>query len=56
MGATAMARGTSPFPSWLNVIDQSVSDELAQIVSMLRDATLRGFCRVIEKALGARHA
>lgn len=31
-------------------------DELAVIVSMLYGATLRGFCRVIEKAIGGRHA
>ena len=35
---------------------QSTPDELALIVSMLDGATLRGFCRVIEKALGVRHA
>lgn len=31
-------------------------DELALIVAMLYGATLRGFCRVIEKALGVCHA
>ena len=31
---------------------QSDPDELALIVSMLYGATLRGFCRVIEKAIG----
>jgi hypothetical protein len=31
-------------------------DDLALIVSMLYGATLRGFCRVIVKALGVRHA
>lgn len=31
-------------------------DELALIVSMLYGAPLRGFCRVIEKALGVHHA
>ena len=31
-------------------------DELALIVSMLYGATLRGFCRAIEKALGVRRA
>ena len=36
--------------------EQAESDELALIVSMLYGATLRGFCRVIEKALGVRHA
>lgn len=35
---------------------QADPDELALIVSMLYGATLRGFCRVIEKALGERHA
>jgi hypothetical protein len=35
---------------------QADPDELALIVSMLYGATLRGFCRVIEKALGVRHA
>lgn len=34
---------------------QADPDELALIVSMIGDATLRGFCRVIEKALGVRH-
>ena len=33
---------------------QADPDELALIVSMLYGATLRGFCRVIEKALGAQ--
>ena len=36
--------------------EQAAPDELALIVSMLDGATLRGFCRVIEKALGVRHA
>ena len=31
-------------------------DELALIVVMLYGATLRGFCRAIEKALGVHHA
>jgi hypothetical protein len=31
-------------------------DELALIVSMLYGATLRGFCRVLAKAIGAQHA
>ena len=31
---------------------QAAPDELAMIVSMLSGAALRGFCRVIEKALG----
>jgi hypothetical protein len=35
---------------------QADQDELALIVSMLYGAKLRGFCRVIEKALGAHHA
>jgi hypothetical protein len=35
---------------------QADTDELALIVSMLYGATLRGFCRVIEKALGVHHA
>ena len=35
---------------------QADPDELALIVSMLYGATLRGFCRVIEKTLGIRHA
>ena len=35
---------------------QADPDELALIVSMLYGATLRGFCRVIEKALWVRHA
>lgn len=30
-------------------------NELALMVSMLYGATLRGFCRVIEKAMGVRH-
>lgn len=34
--------------------EQADPDELALIVSMLYGATLRGFCRVIEKAV--RHA
>ena len=33
---------------------QADPDELALIVSMLYGATLRGFCRVIEKAMGVR--
>ena len=36
--------------------EQADPEELALIVSMLSGATLRGFCRVIEKALGVRHA
>lgn len=35
---------------------QAGPDELALIVSMLYGATLRGFCRAIEKALGVHHA
>ena len=35
---------------------QADPDELALMVSMLYGATLRGFCRVIEKALGVHHA
>ena len=35
---------------------QADPDELALIVSMLYGATLRGFCRVIEKALWVRDA
>ena len=35
--------------------EQADPDELALIVSMLYGATLRGFCRVLVKALGARH-
>jgi hypothetical protein len=35
---------------------QAHPDELALVVSMLYGATLRGFCRVIEKALGVCHA
>ena len=31
-------------------------DELAVAVSMLYGATLRGFCRVLAKALGVHHA
>lgn len=34
---------------------QADPDELALIVSMLYGATLRGFCRVIAKALGVQH-
>lgn len=34
---------------------QADPGELALIVSMLYGATLRGFCRAIEKALEARH-
>ena len=34
---------------------QADPDELAVIVSMLYGATLRGFCRALEKAIGARH-
>ena len=34
---------------------QADPDELALIVSMLYGATLRGFCRAIEKALGVQH-
>ena len=36
--------------------EQAGPDELALIVSMLYGATLRGFCRAIEKALGVHHA
>lgn len=35
---------------------QADPDELALIVSMMYGAALRGFCRVIEKALGVHHA
>lgn len=35
--------------------EQADPDELALIVSMLYGATLRGFCRVIQKALGVQH-
>lgn len=35
---------------------QADPDELALILAMLYGAALRGFCRVIEKALGVRHA
>lgn len=35
---------------------QADPDELALIVAALYGATLRGFCRVLEKALGVRHA
>ena len=35
---------------------QADPDELALIVSMLYGAALRGFCRLIEKALGVHHA
>ncbi len=35
---------------------QADPDELALIVSMMYGAALRGFCRVIEKALGVQHA
>jgi hypothetical protein len=35
---------------------QADPDELALIVAMLYGATLRGFCRAIEKALGLRRA
>lgn len=34
---------------------QADPDELALIVAMLYGASLRGFCRVIEKALGVPH-
>ena len=36
--------------------EQADPEELALIVSMLYGATLRGFCRAIEKALGVQHA
>lgn len=35
--------------------EQADPDELALIVSMLYGAALRGFCRVVEKALGVQH-
>ena len=35
---------------------QADPDELALIIAMLYGETLRGFCRVIEKALRGRHA
>lgn len=35
---------------------QADPDELALIVGMLYGAALRGFCRVLAKALGAGHA
>ena len=34
---------------------QADPDELAVIVSMLYGAALRGFCRVLAKALGVQH-
>jgi hypothetical protein len=34
---------------------QADPDELALIVAALYGATLRGFCRAIEKAIGGRH-
>ena len=34
---------------------QADPDELAVILSMLYGATLRGFCRALEKAIGVRH-
>ena len=34
---------------------QADPDELAVILSMLYGATLRGFCRALEKAIGLRH-
>ena len=34
---------------------QADSEELAVIVSMLYGAALRGFCRVLAKALGVQH-
>ena len=34
---------------------QAAPDDLALIVAMLCGDSLRGFCRVIEKALGVRH-
>ena len=34
---------------------QADTDELAVIVSMLFGAALRGFCRVLAKALGVQH-
>ena len=34
---------------------QADTDELAVIVSMLYGAALRGFCRVLAKALGVQH-
>ena len=34
--------------------EQTDPDEMAVIVSMLYGATLRGFCRVLEKALGVK--
>ncbi len=35
---------------------QADPDELALIIAQLYGATLRGFCRMIEKALGVAHA
>ena len=35
---------------------QADPDELAMILSMLYGATLRGFCRALEKAIGVHHA
>jgi hypothetical protein len=35
---------------------QTDPDELAVIVSMFCGATLRGFCRVLAKAIGEQHA
>jgi hypothetical protein len=34
---------------------QADPDELAVTLSMLYGATLRGFCRALEKAIGVRH-
>ena len=34
--------------------EQADPDELALIVSMMYGAELRGFCRVVEKAIGGR--
>jgi len=36
-------------------VQQVDSDELAATVSLMYGATLRGFCRVIEKALRVQH-
>ena len=57
--ATRVIEGESKANDYLARLhaEQADPDELALIVSMLYGATLRGFARVIEKALrGAPHA
>ena len=49
-GETKAAR----YLDWLHA-EQADPDELAAIVPRLNGAALRGFCRVLVKALGARH-